>query len=293
MQKTCTCKSNLIQPDTQCLICAEKHFSGAYKLHTEAHYTAINRHAVIGDLKLCADHLDRDYPAFADKIRDLRHKISYRREKETDSLWEMLSIELDQIVLKYLQLDRHGFTAEERSLMSSMLLKKLLPQSCSTPRDFTGKIYIFSNVTYPPKNRIKPDPEDLLVFINTAKSFRYYHDHDRKIVFHRSPKRCYGDPRPCRNIYLFPDGMNCELIPDTIRKEISAEYDYDYETEKVKCPTTGYYVVQYLRRIFPHAELSLVNFGEDVKNSTYRFPAHNWHYEHLQLASLPHLNLEE
>ena len=83
--KTCTCKSNIIQPDTQCLICAEKHFSGAYKLHTEAHYTAINRHAVIGDLKLCADHLDRDYPAFADKIRELRHKISYRREKETDS----------------------------------------------------------------------------------------------------------------------------------------------------------------------------------------------------------------
>lgn len=289
----CTCNSNLKQPDTQCLICAEKHFSGAYKLHTEAHYTAINRHAVIGDLKLCADHLDRDYPAFADKIRDLRHKISYRRERDTDSLWELLSIEMDHLVTKYLQIDQHGFTAEERSLMSSLLLRRIFPQSCSTPQKFKGKIYIFSNVIYPPKNRIKPDLEDILVFINAAKTFRYYHDHERKLVFHRSPKRDYGDPQPCRNLYIFPDGVQCETIPEGIQKEISAEYDYNYETKKVKCPTTGYYVTQYLRKIFPHAEIILVNMGENVKNSTYRFPAHNWHYEHLQLASLPHLNLEQ
>ena len=289
----CTCKNNLKQPDTQCLICAEKHFSGAYKLHTEAHYTAINRHAVIGDLKNCADHLDRDYPGFAERIRELRHKISYRRERDTDSLWELLSIEMDQLITKYLQIDQHGFNVEERALMSSLLLKKLLPKSCSTPQTFSGKIYIISNVTYPPKNRIKPAQEDLLVFINTAKSFRYYHDHDRKIVFHRSPKRDYGDPRPCRNIYIFPDDVKCETIPEAIKKEIVAEYDYEFDSRgKTKCPTTGYYVVQYLRKIFPAAEIILVNFGEEVQNSTYRFPAHNWHYEHLQLQHLPHLSLE-
>ena len=289
---TCSCTSNAIKPDTPCVICAEKHFAAAMQLHLEAFYTAQNRHRVLGNLSNAEEHLVTDHPGLAQRIRDLRHLIHYRREKDTDSRWNMLSTEMDQLVSQFLSIDPHGFNAEERKLLSSMQLRKILPSGCSSPMPFQRRIYVFSNVTYPPKNRIDPDPEDLLVFLNKANSFNYYPKHERKLVFHRSPKRTYGDPRPCRNIYIFSDDIPCETIPAAIQKEISAEYDYEYDTDKVKCPTTGFYTVQYLRKVFPHAEIILVNMGNDVKNSTYRYPAHNWHYEHTQLAKLPHLSLE-
>jgi hypothetical protein len=132
------------------------------------------------------------------------------------------------------------------------------------------------------------------VFLNTADSFKYYYDHPRKIVIHRSPLRDYGDPQPCRNIYLFNEKKQAvETVPASLIQSVKSGYDMNYDSlEKIKTPTTGYFAVRFLQKKFPNAKLYLVNFGSGVKHSTYRYPAHNWEYENSQLSAIPHISTE-
>lgn len=151
------------------------------------------------------------------------------------------------------------------------------------------KIYIISNVEYPIQNRLMVEQDDLLVFLNTAKSIRYYNEHKNKIVFHRSPEESYGEVvEGCDNFYVF--GQNRE-IPDTFIKQLKATYDWFYQIEegKVKCATTGYMVAKYLQYKYPDSEIILVNFGFEVSKSSYRCPYHNWKFEAKELSEFKHI----
>lgn len=152
-------------------------------------------------------------------------------------------------------------------------------------------IYVISNVEYPIERRIYPTDNDILVFLNKAKSISYYSDFKNKIVFHRSPKDSYGDTvAGIENYYCF-DGPKDKTISKDFVKLLKKEYDWDYEIEegKAKCATTGYMVVKYLESKYGLDNIILVNFGYGVKKSSYRCPWHNWKFEDSQLSKFKHI----
>ena len=297
MKKVDNPAEHVIRPDEPCLFCAEKHFTEAFSLHNEGGYSAINRHAVMGALVLAQWHCYKDHKSIAEKLRNIRHYIQNRREKETFLLWEEVSRELDHAVNATLEVDEYGFSKAERKNMKSGLLDDIIPEDYAVNKDFTENIYVFSNVSYPVENKLELNKNDLLVFLNKSRSEKYYSDHKRKISIKRNPERNYGDPLPnFRNIYLFHGDfkLDADVVPAAIANSLTDNYNYDYDCPpgKVKCPTTGFLAVRLIQRLLPNGKIHLVNFGEDVKNSTYRYPAHNWKWEHEQLLSLPHLYLE-
>lgn len=157
-------------------------------------------------------------------------------------------------------------------------------------------IYIISNVKYPKKNRIRPAPDDILVFINSATSAAYYlADPVVRFCFHRSPEADYGPRIPgCINCYIFDHGGLGYGIPSEFVEQLKQSYDWNYEIEpgKTRCMTTGYMTVAWIRHIYPEQEITLVNFGFEVKQSTYRCPWHNWRFEAEALKQYPHISTE-
>ena len=154
-------------------------------------------------------------------------------------------------------------------------------------------IYIFSNVQYPENNKIKPNKNDLLVFINKSISADYYKEHLYKVQFRRNDKEGYGSNRQDMEVKFIFGKKRC--VKEEFMKKMNDEYDFNYEIEKgkTKSPTTGYIVTKYMKHIFPNSRIYLVNFGMEVKNSTYRCPWHNWEFENKKLQEFEHINLEE
>lgn len=156
-------------------------------------------------------------------------------------------------------------------------------------------IYIISNVEYPEEKKISPAPGDLLVFLNKAGSFPYYNDHKKKMVIHRMQEESYGTFLPgVRNMVVF-GGKESDRIPPSFLEKLKKEYDWDYPIEegKARCATTGYMAVKYIESLFPEEKIVLVNFGYDVKKSTYRCPWHNWKFEAKALAKFEHIYTAE
>ena len=152
------------------------------------------------------------------------------------------------------------------------------------------KIMIFSNVAFSAAEAPQVGPDDLLVFLNKAANVQHYRGHFAKIVYHRSPEEVYGsEVMGCVNRYVFSAGK--ASMPGGFIDELKRAYDWDYEIEagKVKCMTTGYMVAMYMRKLYPDAEIALVNFGFAVKESTYRCPFHNWPFEDKALANFRHV----
>lgn len=148
-------------------------------------------------------------------------------------------------------------------------------------------IYIFSNVAYPEEAKLKPNPDDLLVFINKAKSIHYYTEHKNKEVYHRFDKPEYGEVVPdVPNYYVFGD---TGVTTKEFRKNLP--YDYNFEPPKgtVKSPTTGYVLVKHLEYKYPSQEIVLVNFGYEVCKSTGRSMNHNWIFENRELSKYKHI----
>lgn len=148
-------------------------------------------------------------------------------------------------------------------------------------------IYVFSNVYYPEGNKIRPEPDDLLVFINTARSLPYYREHKNKVVFHRREGDKYGKSNNnAKDYYLY--GPLCNI---NTKHLIDIPYDYGYivPAGKAKTMTTGYMTIHYLEREYPGQPITLVNFGFSVKNSTRRVANHNWGYENSVLHKYPHI----
>ena len=158
-------------------------------------------------------------------------------------------------------------------------------------------IYVISNVDYPEGKRIRPQPDDLLVFLNKARTARYYSDHPsrKKMCIRRSPEPSYGSDIPGIETRFVFSGPPDKTVPGEIIARLKKFYDWNYEIEpgKTKCATTGYMAVKYLESLYPGEEIVLVNFGFDVKNSTYRCPWHNWQYEARELAKFKHIYTAE
>lgn len=152
-------------------------------------------------------------------------------------------------------------------------------------------IYVISNVEYPESRKIRPNKDDLLVFLNKATSLDYYKDHENKIIFRRMNSKEYGTTGDgIEKKYVFgkaPDPVIPRSFIDSLKKEYN--WDYDIEKGKAKSATTGFMVVKYLEKEYPDQKIILVNFGYDLKKSTYRCPWHNWKYENEQLAYFAHM----
>lgn len=156
-------------------------------------------------------------------------------------------------------------------------------------------IYIISNVEYPEEKKLSPAKGDLLVFLNKASSIDYYKDHKNKMVIHRMKEESYGSCIPgIRNMYIFGD-KNSDRIPPTFIQNLKKEYDWNYPIEegRARCATTGYMAVKYIHSLFPSEKIVLVNFGYEVKRSTYRCPWHNWKFEAEELKKFEHFYTAE
>lgn len=160
-------------------------------------------------------------------------------------------------------------------------------------RDKGQNIYIFSNVLYPEENKLIVKKNDMLVFLNKSTSANFYKNHLNKIQFKRFAKDDYGKDRTDMETF-YALGKE-SIIPKEFVKQLDKEYDWNYETEKgvTKGCTTGYLVVNYIQKMFPDKKIILVNFGMEVKNSTYRCPWHNWIFEDKKLQKFQHINLEK
>ncbi|MBO4304856.1 MAG: hypothetical protein J6A21_09760 [Lentisphaeria bacterium] len=279
-----TAEDGIKSVEESCMICAQKHFTAAWRALKELGYelNETNHDFAIGELGLAAGHLRNEFPLLAGKVREMRHHVQYWEYGKLEEKWKEVLHEMNQVI-------RKEITAEKE-------LKKTNALSSSPgekENTGNGKIYVISNVPYPEENKLHPEKEDLLVFLNKAESVHYYKDHSSKIVYHRSPKTDYGTHVPgCVNFYVF-EGTGS--LPKDFIKELKSSYDWNYEIEegKVKSMTTGYMVVKYLAMKHPGRKIVLVNFGYDVKNSTYRCPWHNWKFEAEALASFEHMSLEK
>lgn len=83
-----------------CAFCADKHFSTAWTLAKETGYEQVNRRWVVGELVLMQWHLNKDYPDFCKKVREIRHRWQVGDWRGAEKLWEPLGAELDKILQK-------------------------------------------------------------------------------------------------------------------------------------------------------------------------------------------------
>lgn len=252
--KTKTASKFTKRPDDGCWDCAEKHLGTAYALYSkEAGYKELNRWHYIGELNNAVNHLWGMNQGYAEKIRILRHDIQLGMHV-SEERWQELAKEFYSI--RNIEL-----TAPE-------------------------KIYVFSNVKHEAPQKITASNQDMLVFLNKAVNADLYREHANKCVFHRSNKPEYGALRTdMPNFFVFDD------VPKDVIRKIKTEYDWNYDIEegKIKSCTTGYMTVLYLENKYPDAEIVLVNFGYEVKKSTYRCPWHNWTFEAEQLSRFQHI----
>ena len=282
---SCKCKDDFeTGPQDSCLICAQKHFTTAMRAMNEFGYQDKNRSFAIGELGLALNHVQTDHPQLAAKMRIVRRRIQYHQDPQIGSKWDEICADLDAGIAKEL--------AADQSVPANRPVRDVpVRQAQTAPK----KIYIFSNVLYPEENKIAPETDDLLVFLNKAATIDYYAEHKQKIVYHRSPKQDYGKRiEGIRNFYVF-NGGPVFGIPRAFIDDLKKSYDWNYEVEKgkVKCMTTGYMVAMWLRQKNPDSEIVLVNFGDQVRKSTYRCPYHNWAFEVEALKDWTHIYLEE
>lgn len=194
--------------------------------------------------------------------------------------------------------DSSGWTKDDRSMGTLMSwigddAFRYIVASYGMPSSVPfSRIFLLSNVSVS-YSVVSPKEEDLLVFLNTGKSIDTFRTHQNKILYHRSPKQQYGNEYPyCPNRYVFDAGD--ASIPRQFIDSLKSRYDWNYEVEKgaVKSMTTGYMVTRWMEYLYPDSEIILVNFGYNVKNSTYRCPWHNWKFEDEDLKRFKHIYTE-
>ena len=160
------------------------------------------------------------------------------------------------------------------------------------PQKEKKRIVVFSNVKYPAEHRITTRKTDILVFLNTAVSAKYYQNDEveKFICWHRTQHRDFGQP------VSFAENHYCgHEIPQELMKKWESTYDWHYSPRpsRNQCMTTGYIVVKYLEEQYPDRELVLVNFGMEIPGSTRRSSDHNWQYEDKQLQRFQHIYTQD
>ena len=262
-------------PDEPCDICAEKHFSLAKRLMQEHGYEAVNRQDIIGELTAATWHTFKAHRPIAEKMRDLRHKIQLRQEPALQE-WNNICFDFEAILKPH----------PAQYLCSGQIFP-----------DFRETVWVISNCDYQQSKLVPADAQDMLVFLNKAKSLSWY-EHLHKVVFHRSPEESYGTnaDKTAEHFYCFKGKEgNVQHIPSATISKIKAEYDWNYPIEqgKIRSATTGYMVVKHLQNVLPNSSIRLVNFGYRVEKSSYRCPWHNWKFEAKELDKLTHFYTAE
>ena len=77
-------------PGDQCTACAKKHVVKAWSLFNEFTYTNDNRDAMMGQLRLAADHLMYDHTETPRLARDLAVMLEENRDAELGDRWDAL-----------------------------------------------------------------------------------------------------------------------------------------------------------------------------------------------------------
>jgi len=289
-----------IGPEDFCLICAQKHFLAARGAVREFGYSESekNHDFAIEQLSLAIHHVQQEIPALAQQIRGIRHLVQYWQYGKIGDQWETvahtINMEIRKTVLSAAPIPA---IPDQTSGSGVRPTSPTGPTSPTKSKQQKRRIYIFSNVAYPEKNKITPNPGDMLVFLNKAESVKYYQSTPAiKMVYLRSQKENYGTVIPsCINQYVFDETKQGLGLPADFIKKLKDNYDWNYPIEegKVKCATTGYMVALFLAETYQNAEIILVNFGYNVSKSTFRCPWHNWKFEAEQLKKFKHLYLEE
>ena len=159
------------------------------------------------------------------------------------------------------------------------------------------RILIFSNINfekeYIDKLNIKQD--DLLVFLNTAVSIKYFNQHQNKIILHRYGTLKYFGQQQTQNInckkYAL-DGPN-SIITQTQYNKIIKEYSKQFFSNQIVLkennvksyhkfrygPTTGWLAQFLMRYRYPNSKIQLVNFFPTQDNSTAHFTGHDWKFQ--------------
>ena len=87
------------------------------------------------------------------------------------------------------------------------------------------------------ENKLKVQPDDLLVFLNKANSYTYYIEHKNKMIFHRSKEQSYcGLNNQPNSKYVF--GKNRD-IPESFINDLKKEGIKLYILSKASVPNSA------------------------------------------------------
>lgn len=104
-------RAERILPTDECSLCAAKHLATAFVLAQERGYEAVNRAWIVGELCLAQWHLWYDNLKLASNIREIRHLIQQRRERDVD--WNPVLQEMDEVVKT--ELEKENNTKQENN----------------------------------------------------------------------------------------------------------------------------------------------------------------------------------
>lgn len=231
----CKCKSKVsmavdysIGPDDYCPICADKHFSTAMQAAAEIGYEDVNRNMIVGELELARKHLAQ-IANLAEQIRQIRHLVQYRKEKQIGALW--------------LDVCRH---------INSLITAELSKNKGNKNK---GKVYVLGNNVA--SGSLKLTPEDRIIFLGNKPSVSDYKN-NVKIRYHAQEEMPLAG---CFNYYL--SGKLKNIYPPDFVESLKKEYDWNYEAA-VKEMSLAYIVVKHMARIYPAERIVLVNLPAEL-----------------------------
>lgn len=120
---SCGCKTKHpdgfeTMPREPCIYCAEKHLSTAFALANELGYEKFNRQYIIGELVLAQWHL-KEHILEALKIRDIRHLVQQRKEKEVK--WDDALSSINELIEKSIEETKTREQSEERKKANQII----------------------------------------------------------------------------------------------------------------------------------------------------------------------------
>lgn len=160
-----------------------------------------------------------------------------------------------------------------------------------------NRILIFSNINFQEQKiqKLNINQNDLLVFLNTSISIKYFLNHKNKIIFYRfGTQQYFGQYQTidieCKKYAI--DGPN-SCITEEQYKNILNEYSQQFLNKKDviyknslkdyhkfrQGPTTGWLVQFLMRYRYPNSKIQLVNFFPTQDNSTAHFTGHDWKFQ--------------
>lgn len=159
-------------------------------------------------------------------------------------------------------------------------------------------IYIFSNVPYAQKDKLKVPSGSICIFLNKAPAIKYYKDSPR-ILIRRHNRILFGKPVPgVPDIVLFSKSSSKSdytTVNPVFNKDLIRDLQKKWYADP-KCTakggfTLGFYIAMYLQNKCHRAKLHLVNFGTNLNSRYHLNKCHDWSWQEQQLKSFDHIYL--